>query len=641
MIGAVDQTPAVDRRIMRFVAFGVALVIGIGGLTARLFYLQVVGGTHYETLAQINRTVDQAIPSTRGLVYDRNGRPLVSNVPSYTVKILPADLPLSQRADVVARLASLLNMDPTDINVAIDQNPGSNFDLVRVAQDVPEATARVISESRLELPGVEVDVEARREYLAGPLVSQIIGYTGAITAPELANLKDQGYLPDDLIGKTGVESAYEQQLRGTYGVEQVERDAQGRKIQVLSTVKPAQAGDSLVLSIDTREQQLAQQALQWGMKAAGLKRGAVVVMNPQTGEILAMVSLPTYDDNLFAQGISTKAFQALVNDPNKPLTNHALQAHYPPGSTYKLVTGTGALADHKITPTTRIHTAAYLTLGSTRFYDWNHAGFGNLTIYTGFAHSSDTFFYQLAAMLGIDRLAYWARQFGFGSVTGIDLPGEVPGVVPTNTWKMNTLGAEIYPGEVYQAGIGQGYDLVTPLQLLRAYAALANGGKLMQPQVVREVVGPDGSIVRPFKPIVQSTIKAPASVLEVMRQAARNVLLVRHTYNFVDMPIVVAGKSGTAEFGLRDSKGRLPYHSWFVGFVPKNPWKTKADPTGMKAVSRTDSTLAVVAFAYDSRTLGNAGTEIAKYYLQLHFGIKKDYRLPQLLTVSNHYQIAN
>src|SRR6185437_13377960 len=199
---------------MRFIAFGVALVIGIGGLTARLFYLQVVGGTHYEALAQINRTVDQAIPSTRGLVYDRNGRPLVSNVPSYTVKILPADLPLSQRADVVARLASLLNMDPTDINVAIDQNPGSNFDLVRVAQDVPEATARVISESRLELPGVEVDVEARREYLAGPLVSQIIGYTGAITAPELANLKDQGYLPDDLIGKTGVESAYEQQLRG-------------------------------------------------------------------------------------------------------------------------------------------------------------------------------------------------------------------------------------------------------------------------------------------------------------------------------------------------------------------------------------------------------------------------------------------
>jgi penicillin-binding protein 2 len=633
-----SSVPDRDRRLARFIAFALVIVLAIGTLTTRLFYLQIVSGNHYQALAETNRTVLQAVPSTRGLIYDRTGRALVTNVPSYTVKIRPADLPQSQRPGVVQRLAGLLNMDPADINESIDSNPGSRFDLVRVAQDVPEATARLISESHLDLPGVEVVVEARREYLLGPLVSQLLGYTGPVNAQQLAKLKSQGYLSDDLIGKAGVEAKYESELRGVYGSEQVERDAQGRKIQVLSTVSPAQAGDSLVLTIDTKEQQLAQKALTWGMKAAGLKRGVLIVMNPQTGEILALVSLPTYDDNLFARGISNKDFQKLATNPNQPLINHAVQEHYPPGSTYKLVAGTGGLADRKISPTTALRTRPYLTLGGTRFYDWNRRGFGMCNILCGFAHSSDTFFFQVAGKLGIDRLAYWAHQYGFGKPTGVDLPGEVSGIVPSNQWKMDALGAPIFGGETYQAGIGQGYDVVTPLQLIRAYSALANGGKLYQPQIVREIVGPDGQTVREFKPILQGKVNAPQSVFTTMRRAARNVLLVRHTYNFVDMPIIAAGKSGTAEFGTRDSKGRLPFHSWFVGFVPKDPWKTKADPTGMAAVSRTDAQLAVLAFAYDSQTKGNAGTEIAKYYLQLHFGIKHDYRISNLLHRGNFYQ---
>jgi penicillin-binding protein 2 len=245
----------------------------------------------------------------------------------------------------------------------------------------------------------------------------------------------------------------------------------------------------------------------------------------------------------------------------------------------------------------------------------------------------------VAAMLGIDRLAYWANQFGFGAPTGVDLPAEVAGTVPTNQWKLDTLGSDIFPGEVYQAGIGQGYDVVTPLQLINAYAALANGGTLYQPQIVHDIKDPSGNIIRGFSPIVLHTLAIKPSVLETMRQAARNVVLVRHTYNLVDMPIVVAGKSGTAEFGLRDSKGRLPFHSWFVAFVPKSPYRTASDPTGLKAVSRTDSDLVVLAFAYDSGTKGNAATEIVKYFLQLHFGIKKDYRIPDLLQRGNFYQM--
>ena len=416
------------------------------------------------------------------------------------------------------------------------------------------------------------------------------------------------------------------------------RDATGRKLGVLETVREPQDGDSLRLTVDVKEQQYAQKALQWGMRAAGLKRGVVIVMNPQTGEVLAMVSLPTYDDNAFARGISATDYTKLLNNKNKPLLNHAVQAHYPPGSTYKLVAGSGVLADNKINATTRVSTRAYLQLGSTKFWEWNHRGWGPCNIKCGFAHSSDTFFFQMAGLLGIERLAHWALQYGFGAPTGIDLPGEVAGIVPNNAWKQELLGEPIYPGETYQAGIGQGYDVVTPIQLINAYAALANGGKLYQPQVVREIVAADGTVVRGFKPKLIRRIDVPRSDLKIMREAAREVELVRHTYNLVDLPIVSAGKSGTAEFGLRDSRGRLPFHSWFVAFVPKNPQKTASDPDGMKAVGREDSNLVVLAFAYDSRTKGNAATEIVKYYLQLHFHIKKDLRNFYLLERGNFYQ---
>ena len=316
-------------------------------------------------------------------------------------------------------------------------------------------------------------------------------------------------------------------------------------------------GASLTLTIDKTIQKEATAALRWGMKAAGLKRGVFIVMNPQTGEVLAMVSLPSYDNNLFARGISNKDFQALVNNKALPLTNHAVQEQYPPGSTYKLVAGTGGLQDRKITAQTKLMTRPYLQLGATRFYDWNRRGFGPCNIFCGFGHSSDTFFFQVAGMLGADRLAYWANMYGFGKPTGIDLPGEVAGIVPSNQWKMGALGQPVYPGEVYQAGIGQGYDVVTPIQLINAYAALVNGGKLYRPQIVRQIVGPTGNVIQSFAPDLIRKLPVSQAVLRTMRLAARATVTLRHTYNLVDMPVKVAGKSGTAEFGLRDSKGRL------------------------------------------------------------------------------------
>ncbi len=614
------------RRPARFLVFGLAIVLVVGTLTVRLVYLQIAQGEHFAAQSDANRMATEAIPASRGLIYDRSKHILVNNVPTYAVKIRPADLPYSLRDEIIGRLASLLSMDAAEINRRIDANPGSRFDLVRIADDVAEPTARLIAEERVRLPGVEVVVEARRDYLYGALISQVLGYTGAIDAEELAALRDQGYLPDDRLGKSGVESVYETALRGVYGEQRVERDATGREVQVLATTREPEAGDSLILTLDLKEQRNAQKALEWGLKTAGISRGVLIAINPQTGEILAMVSLPTYDNNDFAGGISQEKFDQLLENPGQPLLNHAIGEQYPPGSTYKLVTGTGALADDKIEPGTQILTKPYIQIGPDKFWDWNRQGFGLQDIYSGLAHSSDTYFYQLAQMLGIDRLAYWARQYGFGSPSGIDLPGEAAGNVPTDQWKQDTFGQAIFEGEVLQAGIGQGYDTVTPLQLLNAYAALANGGKLYQPQVVREIIGPDGTVVRPFKKKLIHKLDVSSAVLKTMREAAREVVVSRHTYNFVDLPIVVSGKTGTAEYGVRDVEGRLPYHNWFVAYVSKSG-----------NVDKPDSELAVVAFTFGSNTIGNAATEIVKYYLQLHYGIEKDYRLPSLLERGNFY----
>ena len=624
-----DGRVAPERRFSRYIVFGLAVILALGTLTARLFYLQISNGTEFAAISNKQRTVDEPIPAPRGYMYDRKGRLLVTNVPTFAVKVRPADLPDSERDEVVSRLGALLSMDPAEINATIDGNPGSAFDLVRVAQDVDRQTAQLISEAGYELPGIEVAVEARRAYTDGPLMAHLLGYTGPVSAEELPDLRDKGYQPDDLLGKMGLEAQYETELRGTYGTQTVARDRTGRRTQVLQTVQEPEPGASLTLTIDTKTQRNAQKALKWAMDKVGMKRGVVIAMNPQTGEILAMVSLPTYDNNKFARGISATDYDKLLKNKDKPLINHAIQAQYAPGSTYKLVTGTGGLADREITESTRLMTKSFLTLGDTKFYEWNRRGWGACDIYCGFGHSSDTFFYQVAGMLGIDRLAYWARQYGFGAQTGVDLPNEVEGIVPDNAWKQDAFGAPIFPGETYQAGIGQGYDAVTPLQLINAFAALANGGKLYQPQIVREVIGPDGEVVRPFQPKLIRKLKVKASVLRTMRRAARETVTIRHTYNLVDLPIKIAGKSGTAEFGTPDAKGRLPYSSFFVGFTPEDPRNGSFDDG--------DSELVVMAFAYDSRTRGNAATEIVKYFFQLHYGIKKDYRLSENMERTNFY----
>jgi penicillin-binding protein 2 len=605
------------KNLYRFASFSLVIAVAVATLSARMFYMQLVQGPQPDQTAAGPAFVSQPIPSGRGLIFDASGTPLVKNVASWAISIVPNDLPLSKKSDVITRLANLLNLDPVAILTRIDTATGSLYDPVKVANNISADVARVIQENPSALPGVEVELETSRQYTEGQLFGQLVGYTGRLTAPQYAQLKNQGYLPDDSIGQAGLEESYEQQLRGQYGESTVSVDAAGRPIPgAASSNTPEVPGESIQLSIDSREQQYAMQALQFGLSKAHVTKGVLIAENPQNGQIVAMASLPTYDDQVFANGISEADYKKLSNDPNQPLVNKAISEQYAPGSTFKLVTGTAGLQSGKITPTSTIETRPYVQIGGYRFWDWNKQGFGALNVVQGLGASSDTFFYQLAQMVGLDTLTTWAQNYGFGSPTGIDLPGEASGIVPTAQWAASTIGRALYPGELLYAGIGQGFDAVTPMQLVNAYSALANGGTLYEPHVVSTIRDAHGNVVQQIQPKVISKLPASQQTLLTMRMGTRDVVTSQHTQNLVDLPVKVAGKTGTAEFGIANKYGVLPYHEWFVGYTPGDPYGGD--------FSTTDSQLAVVAFVYGADTEGNVATEIAKYYMMLHYGLKGD-----------------
>src|SRR5450759_505735 len=614
------------KNLYRFASFSLVIAVAVAALGARMFYMQLVQGPQPDRTAAGPATVSQPIPSGRGLIFDASGTPLVKNVASWSISIVPNDLPLSQKSDVIDRLANLLNLDPVAIVTRIDTATGSLFQPVKVADNISVDVARVIQENPGSLPGVEVQLETNRQYTEGQLFGQLVGYTGRLTAEQYAQLKNQGYLAEDSIGQAGLEESYEQQLRGQYGESTVTVDGAGRPLPgAVSSNTPEVPGESIQLSIDKHEQQIAMQALQFGLTNAHVTQGVLIAENPQNGQILAMVSLPTYNDQVFANGISQADYQKLISDPGQPLVNKAISEQYAPGSTFKLVTGTAGLESGKITATSTIETRPYVQIGAYKFWDWNRQGWGPLTIIQGLAHSSDTFFYQLAQMVGLNTLTDWSHQYGFGAPTGIDLPNEARGIVPTNQWALSTMGRALYPGEVLQAGIGQGFDTSSPLQLLNAYCALANGGTLYEPHVVSTIKDAHGNVVQQIQPKVIRKLPASQQTLLTMRLATRAVVTSQHTYNLVDLPVKVAGKTGTSEFGIANKYGVMPYHEWFVAYTQGDPYS--AD------FSKTDSQLAVVAFVYGADSYGDVATEIAKYYLMLHYGLKGD---PTSLSTPGH-----
>ena len=594
------EDPRAFVSVRRFIAFGAAVVVVFSALTARLYDLEILHGDYYHDLSEQNRIVRLPVPAERGGIVDRSGYVLARNVPGFAISVIPVDIPRTREEELAQRLGALLNVPSDSVTAVIRaQRVRNPYEPARVTKSpVPREIALALTERAELFPGVRVDPESVRFYVDGTLYAPVIGYTGPITEEELDALKASGYLGDDDIGRTGIEEVYERYLRGTYGWREIERDAAQREIKTLALQRPT-VGNTVVLTIDDRLQKLLDAELRKGVEEDKFTQAVGVAINPQNGEILAMVSIPGYDNNMFARGITTQEMAALNGDDRHPLVNKAIGDRYPAGSTFKMVTGLSALSEGTATRDTVINvSASSFSVSGTSFFDWR--AHGSLNFVTGFAHSSDIYFYTLAGGspmapnvrgVGPDAIAKYGRMLGFGSPTGIDLPNEVGGIMPDPAWKLATFDEPWTIGNTYQEAIGQGFVAVTPLQLLNAYASVANGGTVWQPHLLKAVTDASGKAV-PIPAWNSRKLDISQDNLRLLRESARRVVTIGHAY-MPNLKIPIAGKTGTAEFGAsagKDSAGRnkLGFHNWFVSFVPQ---ADNTDPTAQ---------IAMVIFTYDS-----------------------------------------
>jgi penicillin-binding protein 2 len=596
----VREDPRAFVRPRRFIAFGAAIILVFTALTARLYDLQIQNGARYHDLSEQNRILRLPVAAERGGIVDRRGYVLARNVPGFAISVIPVDLPRAREQELAQRLGSLLDMPSDDVSEAIRKQRQRNpYEPARISKTpVPREIAFAVSE-RIELfPGVRVDPESIRFYVDGTLYAPVLGYTGPITEQELEKLRDNGYLADDDVGRTGIERVYEQYMRGTYGWREIERDAAQREIKTLALQRPM-VGNTVVLTIDDRLQKLLDAELRKGVDEDRFTQAVGIAMNPQNGEILAMVSIPGYDNNMFARGITTEELAALNADDRHPLVNKAVGDQYPAGSTFKMVTGVSALSEGTATRSTTVNvSASSFSVSGTAFFDWR--AHGTVDFVNGFAHSSDIYFYTLAGGtpfapnvrgVGPEAIAKYGRMLGFGSPTGIDLPNEASGIMPDPQWKLTTFDEPWTIGNTYQEAIGQGFVAVTPMQLLNAYASVANGGTVWQPHLLKQVTDASGKAV-PIPDWKSRKLEITQENLRLIRESARRVVTIGHAY-MPSLKLPIAGKTGTAEFGKADGKdsagrNKLGFHNWFVSFVPK---ADNTDPT---------AEIAMVIFVYDS-----------------------------------------
>jgi penicillin-binding protein 2 len=574
--------PAPTRIYALYGLMGVAFLL----LAGQLWSVQVANHSQYQRRAEVNRVRLVSEKPLRGVIYDRAGRQVARNVASWTFAIRPADLPRDkdQRSDVLARLGRIFQMDPAEIAKIVDAARDDPFTPARIKAPISRELALIVEEQLDRFPGVVIQHTPIRQYPDGAHLGKILGYTGPIPAASFNARLEQGYQRDDTLGLSGVELTFEDSLKGTSGRKQVEVDSLGRETNVLEVLQPTLPGGNVVLTIDVALQRRAAELLTAGMAKARSNQGSIVALDPRNGDVLAMVSLPDYDNNLFAAGISSTDYRRLSDDRWTPLVNHAIGGLYPPGSTFKMVTALAALEEKVVTPQTRIDCPASVTVNNRVFRNWNPIGQGLLTVRQALQRSCDIYFYEAAGGnpysrfqgLGIQRLADYARQFGFGERSGLRLTGEERGLVPTEEWKRDVKKEPWFIGDNYNVGIGQGDLLVTPLQLANMTAAIANGGTLYRPRVASGVRDASGAELTTFPPEVIRKLPVSQEHVSVIQAGMRDVVTTPegtayYAINSPQSPLTfsMAGKTGTAEFfGPLDAKGNLPTHALFVGYAP-------------------------------------------------------------------------
>jgi penicillin-binding protein 2 len=549
-------------------------------LVARFVHLQVFQHAHYDTLAESNRIAIAPVVPNRGLILDRNGVELAHNYSAYTLEITPAKV---QNLDaLIDELATVVDIAPKDrkrFRKLLEES--KNFESLPIRNRLSDEEVARFSVNRYRFPGVEIKARLFRQYPHKDLTAHIVGYIGRINAKDVEALDASGqsanYRGSDHIGKMGLEQNYESPLHGTTGFEQVEVDAGGRAVRTLSRTPPS-SGDNLVLSLDLRLQEIAWQAF-------GDRRGALVAIEPNSGAVLAFVSKPGFDPNLFVDGIDPQSWDALNKSIDRPMTNRALQGQYPPGSTFKPFMALAGLALGKRSPQYTISDPGFFTLPglSHQYRDWKKGGHGAVDLHRSLVISCDTYYYGLATDLGIDAIHKYVGQFGMGSKTGIDLPGEMPGILPSSEWKIRRYKQKWFAGDTVSVGIGQGYNIATPLQLAHATAVLAANGKVYRPQMVSHVQEARSRALKPLGSELVRSIAIEPEHLQRVRAALVDVTRPGGTaaQAGAGAPYSFAGKTGTAQVvAIKQGQSyvesqvqeRHRDHAWFIAYAPaENP----------------------------------------------------------------------
>lgn len=543
---------------------GVVLVL-FGVLFLQLWSLQLLQGEQLKLRSESNRLRTQDLPPWRGMILDRHGEVLVSNRPSFDLVVILEDVP--DPGVLARRLAALLKLEAGQLQEQMEAARQANLHQVRLKGDLTWEELVLVESHKPELPGAAIVIQPKREYRHGNLACHVLGYLGEITEAQLKSGRYPQHKMGDYLGRCGIEAAWEDYLRGRRGFRRIEVDAYGRELGQLDQ-QNSTPGANVYLTLDARLQQEAEACL------AG-QHGAIVALEPKTGKIRALASSPGFSPEAFEKGLTAAEWQRLLQDRNHPLENRAIKGQYPPGSTFKIVMALAALEEKVVTPSSVIYCSGSMPFGNHVFRCWKKGGHGGMNLHSALVHSCDVYFYQVGRRLGIERIAKWSHRFGLGAPTGLKLDREMPGLVASSRWKQSRFGVPWQEGDTVSVSIGQGYNLATPLQMAVVAAAVANGGLILEPQLVEKVESPAGEVLYQAAPVVRSRLEANPRHLALIQKALTDVVA-QGTGKAARLPyLTVAGKTGTSqvvslEKEKRAGKGAKKFqnHAWFVATAP-------------------------------------------------------------------------
>ncbi len=548
----------------------ILILAAFSALAIRLFYLQIIKGEKFEELSRNNRIRLRQIPPFRGLIYDRSGKLLVDNRPSFDISIIPKDAdPLNRTLENLARH---MNVPAQPLIEKIRKKKGiASYKPIVLKTDIDRDMLAAIEANKFNLPGVFLSVSLKRDYIYEDCAAHLIGYLGEIGRAKLKDEKYSDFRPGDFIGKFGVEKKYENFLRGKRGGRQIEVNAKGQMIKVLNTVD-AKLGASLYLTIDISLQLKAEELLKD-------KAGAIVAIDTNTGEILAIASSPAFNQNDFVKSMSHNKWRSLIQNKLNPMVNKAIQGEYPPGSVYKIITAAAALEEGIINPKTKFRCSGKLKYGNRRYRCWKKKGHGYINVEDAIAESCDVFFYEAGQRLGVDKLAKYAKAFGLGKPTGIELDNENSGLVPTSAWKKRKIGRKWQGGETLSVSIGQSYNLATPIQVAVMTAAVANGGIKYKPIIVKKVFTADGTVIKYNVAEETGRLSVSDRTLDIIKSGLFKVVnSERGTARLIFSPkIAISGKTGTSQVASSKEEDadkikeyHLRPHAWFAAYAPSD-----------------------------------------------------------------------